>query len=235
MLTCIYISEQVLCQQVQNLSIVSTTIFTTTKSTCTLFEKARTGCSKHKRAIWLKFSYPKSPPHPKLVIPKHSSEGHSGICPLSLGTHEAGAAYYLLCFSQNTYKVLGTHELLTHIYWRFKKKIKKTKKKPTKPTPKASWRGASWTKHIDFSKSRQGGQGLWLTDTVPVLARKASCDSRACSPTSHQDLFHSRGFPGTLCATTPYRTNNSDWWVFLLGTAYPQVPYQGLGVLALWK
>lgn len=159
MLTCIYISEQVLCQQVQNLSIVSTTIFTTTKSTCTLFEKARTGCSKHKRAIWLKFSYPKSPPHPKLVIPKHSSEGHSGICPLSLSTHEAGAAYYLLCFSQNTYKVLGTHELLTHIYWRFKKKKFKKLKKPHKTNPKSLLKRcqldkAHWFQQVQAGRSR---------------------------------------------------------------------------------
>lgn len=176
---------------VQNLSIVCTTIFATTISTCTLFEKARIGCSKHKRAIWLKFSYPKSPPHPRLVIPKHSSEGHSGICPLSLSTHEAGAAHYLLCFSQNT--KFWEHMNCWHTSMKIKKKDQKKppQNQPQKPPEELP---AGQSTLISASPGREVKVCDWLTLPVPVLARKASCDSHVCSPTSHQDLFHSRGW-----------------------------------------
>lgn len=238
MLTCIYISEQVLCQQFR---------------TWTLFLLQ---CSLQPNLLALYFrrlelvavsarepsssSFPTLNPHLTLqpAIPKRFLWRPLWDLPFEPQyTGSRSSTLPTLVFPE--YKVLWTHEHVdVDIHLLKIKKNKLEKKTPHQPQKPPEELPAGQSTLISASPGREV-KDEQVTLSVPMPARKASWDSHVCSTMSHQDpCFIQRDdswFPCTVCATTSYRTKNSNCWVFLLGAVDSQVPYQGLGVLALWK
>lgn len=188
MLTCIYISEQVLCQQIRTWAL-----FLLQPSLLALYFRRLELVAVSTREP-SSSSFPNLNPHLNLqpVIPKRFLWRPLWDLPFEPQyTWSRSSTPPTLLFPEH--KVLWTHELLTHIYWRLKKK-KTTRKKPQNQSQNPP---ASWTKHIDFSKPRQGGQG-WAGHTLsmPMLARKASCDSVCPIP---QAIKSPVSFKGRTC------------------------------------
>lgn len=194
MLTCIYISEQVLCQQFR---------------TWTLFLLQ---CSLQPNLLALYFrrlelvavsarepsssSFPTLNPHLTLqpAIPKRFLWRPLWDLPFEPQyTGSRSSTLPTLVFPE--YKVLWTHEHVDVDIHLLKIKKNKLEKKTTTPTPKASWRATSWTKHIDFSKPRQGGQGR-AGDTVCAYACQESKLRQPCLQyyEPSRPLFHSKGW-----------------------------------------
>lgn len=192
MLTCICISEQVLCQQLRTWELFLLQWSLQSNLLELYFRRLERAAESAREPF--SSSFPTLNLHLTLqpVLPKCFFWRPLWDLPFELQyTWSSSSTLSILFFPE--YQVLWTHELLTHIYWRLKKK-KTTRKKTTKPIPKACWRAASWTKHTDFSKPRQRGQG-WASDTLCAYACQESKLRQPCyqSYRPPRPLFHSRG------------------------------------------